>query len=267
MKKCRCAQFDAFRTPLYSTIRKNSRRFYHRTTLAAKSSPAVVCGVPSPPSTAYHETAKILKIQLREAELDHGAFEIFLSPCELSTCRATCCHDGAILSGEEAATVSGLLKDHPAAFPGSNPAPSPSALSAHGGQYKTTTRPAQDHECAPDFPAHFPRTRCLFLDHEFKCSLQLHSVRENRHPWFYKPISCWMHPILLQAASSPSGRPLLTLRSPATDPTRFASCTHCGRPDSAGRPAHEVLTPELEFLSQIAGRNFLAELRAPPLSP
>ena len=38
-------------------------------------------------------------------------------------------------------------------------------------------------------------------------------------------------------------------------------------PDSAGRPAHEVLTPELEFLSQIAGRNFLAELRAPPLSP
>ncbi len=216
-------------------------------------------------STAYRATAESLRRQLREAVLDHDAFEAPLRACELAQCRATCCHDGAVLSGEEAKTIHDLLSRHPASFADAAASQTGRPIVERGGSLKTAVRRAAATECADDFPAHFPRTRCVFLDSGHKCTLQLLSLSLGQHPWFYKPLSCWMHPVLLRPGSEPPDRPLLTVLSPAGDKAKFASCTHCGRPDPQGSPARQGLHPELGALSDIAGRDFVAELEAPSL--
>jgi hypothetical protein len=80
-------------------------------------------------------------------------------------------------------------------------------------------------------------------------------MKDGKHPWFYKPLTCWLHPINV----SPER---ITLYDEKTDPYRFPdydgylSRTFCGRTMSLGRPAYEVLRPELEFLGRILGRDF-----------
>ncbi len=212
--------------------------------------------------TAFTNTARSLRSQLREAVLDHESFETPLRPCDLSRCRASCCHDGAILSPEEAEHLRELLNEDPAAFPA---AAQKDAITQRNQSHKTATRPALRHECAEDFPSHFARTRCVFLDDEHKCTLQLLSRAQGKHPWFYKPVSCWMHPVFLRPADHASDRPCLTLRTPDHNQARFATCTHCGRPDQDGIPAKEVLHEELAALSILADRDFAAELHAPSI--
>ena len=215
------------------------------------------------PPTAFAQTARLLRQQLREAVLDHDAFETTLHPCELATCRATCCHDGAVLTKEEEATIQQLLMQHREAFAECSITADTPPVARDGGILKTAVRPANDGELADDFPDHFPRTRCVFLDASHKCTLQRLSSSLGHHPWFYKPISCWMHPVLLRAPNTPSERPTLTLLDEGSDRANFASCTHCGRADSDGIPAREALAAELAALSALADRDFLSELHAP----
>ncbi|MDB4407168.1 DUF3109 family protein [bacterium] len=194
--------------------------------------------------SAFPQTIAALAGQLQEAGVDHEAFETPLPLCKLSECRATCCHDGVFLSPEEATFIGEgveTLKD---------------------GRQKTATIPATKEQHAHDFPAHFPKTRCIFLDEEHRCKWQLKSVAEGRHPWFYKPISCWMHPILLERRE---GRPVLTLRTFGNDAAGFASQTPCGRITRDADPARLTLKAELEMLGEISGRDFSAELNAPGL--
>ena len=192
--------------------------------------------------SAYPETIKELARQLREAAVDHEAFEMPLPLCQLSECRATCCHDGVMLSKEEADFIS------------------EGTIQLSDGRRKTATVPSEASERADDFSGHFPKTRCVFLDEQHRCQWQLRSVAEGKHPWFYKPVSCWMHPILLE---SQDGRPVLTLRRPENDPAGFASQTLCGRLMKGADPARVTLQMELEMLREISDRDFSAELNAP----
>ncbi|MCB1228024.1 MAG: hypothetical protein KDK99_19620, partial [Verrucomicrobiales bacterium] len=190
--------------------------------------------------SVYLEAIRDLAVQVREAALDHAAFEQRLQPCELTYCRATCCHDGVRLSASEAAVLIATATEHAASLralgwegemkdalvPDVRP----------GGACRTATRAARAEELAVDFPAHFPATRCVFLDAEHRCLWQKLAVSLERHPWHYKPLTCWLHPLVLVPGSQ-GARPLLTLFSPETDPQRapgyagFASCTPCGRQD------------------------------------
>jgi hypothetical protein len=135
------------------------------------------------------------------------------------------------------------------------------------GRRKTATRAAAAGELAADFPPHFAATRCVFLDREHRCLLQRLALAAGRHPWFWKPVSCWMHPLQLRPAAVPDGPPVLTVLGPADDPDGFASCTPCGRPDPGGSPAREVLAEELGFLQALAGRDFAGELQSRPTLP
>lgn len=167
--------------------------------------------------------------------------------CDLTKCRATCCHDGVILSDEEARILqnegSGVVRQA-------------------DGRHRTRTVVADREELvAENFPAHFPRTRCVFLDSEHRCHWQSRAVREGRFPWYYKPISCWMHPLILRTEDE---RPILTVLSQKEDKKRFASLTPCGRQAHEGVAAREVLRRELEMLGALSGRDFYRELNAPP---
>jgi hypothetical protein len=108
----------------------------------------------------------------------------------------------------------------------------------------------------------------VFLTADGRCSLQLLSVHLGRHPWYYKPVKCWMHPITLEG----EGHALLLLHSERTDPYRFpgydgfVSRIFCGRTCPGSSPASSVLADELTFLSRIAGRDLLAEATGAPAS-
>lgn len=194
--------------------------------------------------SAFPRSIGTLARLLREAAVDHEAFEIPLPLCQLHECRATCCHDGVVVSEEEAK----LLGE--------------GVIELQDGRKKTKTVPAHDGQLAGDFPAHFPQTRCLFLDEKHRCQWQLKSVEEGKHPWFYKPISCWMHPLLV---SEGEGRPVLTIRHPENDETNFATHTPCGKLTAGAEPARLTLKMELEMLAEISGRDFLSELNAPSI--
>lgn len=220
--------------------------------------------------TAHPKTSKILAAQIREAMLDHEAFEQLIKPCELTTCRATCCHDGVYLSGEESENIKNLLTTHADQFAnyGLTLPENPIISVRNGKAQKTATRPALREELAADYPKHFPQTRCVFLDSQGRCGIQRFSMEQGRGDWFDKPLTCWIHPIVILPETRTRPRPVITLVSPENDPQKtkdypgFASCTHCGRRDNDGIPAREALMPELKMLGDISNRDLLAELNA-----
>ncbi len=228
--------------------------------------------MPNPPLTAYPGTARHVRDLVRSAVIDHDAFQAYIKPCELQTCRATCCHDGVSLSEEERIGIEDLVLSHPASFGDILHDREPSGLfeDHSSGGSKTATRLATQDQLATDYPDHFPKTRCVFLDERDHCALQRFSMKRDLPQWFHKPLTCWLHPILIHQANRDS-RPVITLPGPDNDPQTtpnyrgFASCTHCGRPDQTGSPAHQALEPELKMLGAISDRNLLGELRAPAL--
>lgn len=215
-------------------------------------------------ATAYGGMERELARQLREAALDHDAFELKLKVCELSQCRATCCHDGVILCDEEVAIIAELVeskRDELLQFGWNHE----DFLVESGGSKRSVTLEAGDDDLPEGFPVHFPKTRCVFLDEEHRCVLQRLAMEEGRHPWFWKPISCWMHPLILRPGES-GDRPVLTLARPGNDPAAgpgypgFSSSTPCGMAQISGAPAWEALRPELELLGSIGGRDLIGEL-------
>jgi len=222
--------------------------------------------------TAYPGIAADVGGQVREARLDHAAFERPIRACELERCRATCCHDGVHLSAEEAAGIMALLDEHAASLASYGLELTDEPVVEVAGGWKTAVRAARPGELAEDYPAHFPRTRCVLLDSLGRCGLQRLAMAQERHPWYYKPLTCWIHPLALRPMNRDRDRPELTLHRPEDDPQReagypgFASCTHCGRPDADGGPARLILAAELAALGELAGRDLLGELgsrRAP----
>lgn len=199
--------------------------------------------------TIFENTVEGLAVALRECAVDHEAFEEPLPVCELKDCRATCCHDGAVLSVEEASFLEEL---------------EPGSTREVAGKIRTTLIKAADDELAVGFPADFARTRCVFLDKNDYCRLQVKAMEEGcEHPWMYKPVACWMHPVLLTGGWDE--RPSLTIASELTDPRRiegkaFGPLTPCGKCRGTGPPARRTLRTELEALGEISGRNFLREL-------
>jgi hypothetical protein len=164
------------------------------------------------PFTAYPGIEETLSRQLREAALDHEAFTMRLKACELPKCRATCCHDGALLTDEEMAGISEAVEGHRDRLARYGWT-AERYLTVTGRQGRTVTLEADDEVLAENFPPHFPKTRCVFLDSEHRCVLQRLAMDTARHPWWWKPVSCWMHPLLLRPPAG-SDRPLLTLARP-----------------------------------------------------
>ena len=212
---------------------------------------------------AFPSIQNELARQVREARVDHEAFEKPLKLCELADCRATCCHDGVFLETEEREVIANVIvtrSDRLAAYGWEAPE---IFQQMEDGRWKSVTLP--EDSPARSFPAHFPKTRCVFLDSGHRCVLQRLAMDEGRHPWFWKPVSCWMHPLLLKPGRH-GGRPELTLATPENDPAvqpgypGFSAFTPCGMSCKNGPPARQTLAAELELLGNLAGRNVSGEL-------
>jgi hypothetical protein len=84
------------------------------------------------------------------------------------------------------------------------------------------------------------------------------SVQDGKHPWYYKPFTCWLQPIKISDGE-------IWLYDEQTDPFKFpdydgfVTRTFCGRTSPNGVPAVEGLKEELEFLGKLLNRDLLEE--------
>ena len=224
--------------------------------------------------SAYGATLSSLRALVRDLEIDHQALWRHLQPCDLGRCRGTCCHDGVYLDPDEAPVLEALVDQARSEIEstGVSLPESPIVSGSWRGTVsgpKTATRPEPMAERAEAYPAHFPDTACVFLLPDARCALQQLAVDRGLDPWYYKPATCWLHPLSIEAPLRPGGPSRLTLHTPQSDPQRlpdydgFTSRTPCGtiRTDS-GRPAWQVLRAELDRLGRIGGRDLIGEIEA-----
>src|SRR5690606_34693211 len=89
--------------------------------------------------------------------------------------------------------------------------------------------------------------------------LQKLAMARGLHPWHWKPIACWLHPLHIDARG--------TLRIPVgrhdelagKDYPGFAAFTGCGRDRANGTPAASILRGELDALGRTIGRDLAGE--------
>jgi hypothetical protein len=219
--------------------------------------------------TAYPETLAWLGETVATMEVDAASLRRPLRRCDLALCRGTCCHDGVYLGPEEAEVlreIVGEARDELAALG----LDLPEQVIVYGSWRgtvsgpKTAVRPEPKHGLVEGYPPHFPETACVLLLPDARCALQALALRRGLPPWFYKPLTCWMHPLAIDGVEE--GRPILTLHDEANDPQTypdyggFVSRTHCGRTCPGGEPAWQVLGEELRFLGELGGRDLVEDV-------
>ncbi len=221
--------------------------------------------------TAYPEDEAMLRRRLAAAVVDVGSVSRRLKRCEITLCQGMCCYDGVYVSEASARAVEEIARRH-ADFLAGLGLRLPGRVIVEGdwpwrrGGLKTAVQPRPFSRKVPGFPAHFRDTACVFLAPDGRCALQVLSAHLGRHPWYYKPIKCWMHPITIQGEDEAR----LVLPSYETDPFRFpgydgfVSQIFCGKTCLRGEPAAAVLREELRFLSQIVGRDLVNETQVRP---
>ena len=220
---------------------------------------------------AYQKTLDWLGEVVSGMVLDIEALQRPLQRCRLSDCGGNCCHDGAYLGEEEANVIRGVVTTSRSDFErlGLDLPEQTVVFGSWQGSLsgpKTATRPSPMKDRIGEYPPHFPDTACVFLLNDARCALQALALERSLPPWFYKPVTCWLHPLTIEGIDE--DRPVLTLHSVADDPQRFegydgfVSRTHCGRTCEGGEPGYRVLSDELRFLGGLAERDLIAEIEA-----
>lgn len=239
----------------------------------SEHTPATSSGTNEASLTAYPADEAALRSRMAGGGVDAESFRRPVARCEISRCRGMCCYDGVYVRRESALVIERVAKEHAAFFSGLG-LRLPERVIVKGdwpwkkGGLKTAVMPRAFSGTVEGFPSHFNDTACVFLTGDGRCSLQVLSTHLDRHPWYYKPVKCWMHPITLEG----EGSAVLLLHSDRTDPYRFpgydgfVSRIFCGRTCPGGAPAAHVLAEELTFLSRILGRDLLAQAAGAPAS-
>jgi hypothetical protein len=173
-----------------------------------------------------------------------------LSVCDIDQCQGRCCYDGVYLQPGEEEFLKELLGRVPEL---ASKVPEQFVVDGYwNGESlgrKTATR--SENYTAPDFPAHFTRTRCVFGDARGFCELEKFAREGGQHPWSYKPYTCWMFPLqddegeVAEPVNGLEDDPHVTSTYPG-----YASCVPCGRRDECGKPWRESLAREIDYLER-----------------
>jgi hypothetical protein len=216
--------------------------------------------------TAFTASQEAIRSKLASASIDRAEFARKIRQCGPDSCQGMCCYDGASVDAATADKIqevadhnrdrfSSMALDLPREVVQKNEWNGAVGL-------KTAVRPFPFRSRVKNYPEHFNETACVFLLDDGRCGLQVLSEQDGKHPWFYKPFTCWLQPIKLTDAA-------IRLYDEESDPNRlpgydgFVARTCCGQTNSDGRPADEVLREELAFLGKLIDRDLLAELKAP----
>lgn len=223
-----------------------------------------------PTITVFRGSEIALRKQYGNAPLDPEEFQHKVSRCSLASCRGTCCYGGVRVDEGTAEVLQQLSHDRASDFRKMGLS-LPSAVverTEWQGVPGTITvlKPFPFRSLVAEYPAHFTETACTFLMDDGRCGLQVLADMDGKHPWYYKPFSCWLLPIKLWNYE-------IRLFNKETDPFRFLgydgfiSQTFCGRTSECGLPAVQVLEPELSYLGQILNRDLMKEATAASAKP
>lgn len=111
-------------------------------------------------------------------------------------CEAKCCLDGVYLDEDEAEVIKAFVAKYKDEFPDVPDEFIIHVKSMYEGmpdEIKTIAVP-HNYKC-DDFPEHFNKTKCIFVDDDGFCLLQKVAARHNLHPWAAKPRVCWAFPM------------------------------------------------------------------------
>ncbi len=207
--------------------------------------------------TAFAKTEERLRQSSATLAVDARSFTRKLERCDLAHCRGMCCYDGVYVDEDTGRVLKTLAVERAADFremglelPGEILEKDRWRPSSLVSDYRTAVKPFPFAAIVDRYPAHFRQTACIFLIEDGRCGLQVLAEEDGLHPWFYKPIPCWLHPI----AISESG---VTVHDEVTDPFRFpwydgyVARTFCGRTCPEGVAAADLLQDELTLLRRI----------------
>jgi Protein of unknown function (DUF3109) len=219
--------------------------------------------------TAYPQTEEAMQDILSKASIDVESFKQNLLPCSLAKCHGMCCYDGVYVGQTTAEVIQRIVEEESQMFAAIQ-LDLPTEVIVDGewegmvAGKKTAVKTKEFSSLVPDYPSHFNATACVFLLDDGRCGLQVVSEAKGLHPWYYKPFTCWMHPISM---TSVNNQVTLTVYNDSNDPYKlpnydgFTSKTYCGKVSNCGQPAYRVLEAELKFLSRMVGRNFTEEIQ------
>ncbi len=203
----------------------------------------------------------------KDAPVDVAAFEKAYKRCDLMSCQAMCCNKGGPIDEAEEKVIRKLLKKHKTFFAkAANLPEDPLDVFYMLGErtIQTKVRPMK-YRADLNVPDKFSPAACVFLDDEYRCTLQMLSVELGKHPWHYKPSGCWMHPVQLGR----QGKPEITVFSKEEyNPSQndleafFAPFTKCGESCKEGTPGHALFEEELKVIGQALGRDLICELKS-----
>ena len=215
-------------------------------------------------ATAFTSAQANLRERLQTVSIDAREFQQRLSRCSLENCRGMCCYDGVPVDDDTAHLLRKLSIERADDFREMGLALPREVIVDNQWRgvvsKKTAVQPFPFRSLVKDFPDHFEETACVFHLDDGRCGLQLLSERDGKHPWFYKPFACWLHPIKITGTS-------IHLYDETTDPNRYpdydgyVSRTFCGRRSKDGCPAADLLRDELQYLEHILDRDLLTSLK------
>jgi hypothetical protein len=231
--------------------------------------------------TAYPQSEQACRDELSQATLNIDSFKQIRQRCSLSNCHGMCCYLGTNVNQETAEVIQKVVEEE-AEFFESLGLQLPKEVIIDDEEYeylpvterewkglcsikKTAIKDKQFANIVSAYPKHFTNTVCVFTLDDGRCGLQVLGEAKGLHPWYYKPFTCWIFPILIAPGE---GTPEIALPSPETEPWHlpdynydgYFTKTFCGRPSDCGQVGYILFQKELKFLSDIVGRNFVQEL-------
>ena len=138
----------------------------------------------------------------RTARIEKKSLELKLRVCEFSSCKGQCCSQGVYLDEGEALDLQDILRTKNEELIQIGIADPGKCIVQEeypevGLVNRTALKPREFSKMVPQFPAQFPDTCCSLLLEDGRCALQALAVKEGKHKWFYKPIGCWLYPLML----------------------------------------------------------------------
>jgi hypothetical protein len=232
--------------------------------------------------TAYPQTEQTCRDELTKANVDVDSFKQHRQRCSLSSCHGMCCYNGVHVNQETAEVIQRVVEKEADFFKNLG-LDLPTEAIIDDEQYeelpvskneweglcsvkKTALKEKPFSSLINDYPSHFQNTACVFLLDDSRCGLQELSKAKGLHPWYYKPFTCWLFPILIAPGEN---QPQISLPSPETEPwylpeydfDGYFTKAFCGKPSECGQLGYILLQEELKFLSEIVGRNFVQEIQ------
>ncbi|MGI2901736.1 hypothetical protein [Tolypothrix sp. VBCCA 56010] len=232
--------------------------------------------------TAYPQTEQACRDELSQATVDIDSFKQNRQRCSLSSCDGMCCYNGVNVNQETAEIIQRVVEEEADFFKNLG-LDLPTQVIIDDQEYedltvenvewkglcsvkKTALKEKPYSILINDYPKHFRNTVCVFTLDDVRCGLQELSKAKGLHPWYYKPFTCWIFPILI---ASGENQPQISLPSPETEPWYlpeyefygYFTKAFCGKPSDCGQVGYILLQEELKFLSEIVGRNFVEEIQ------